>query len=89
MIAVALEGVDTLLKIGQDNFTFEGENQFATMLENVGGIDAIEALQQHPNEYIYEQAYNVLEKYFQDEDDFSLPSNATAGAQAADGKFNF
>jgi hypothetical protein len=30
----------------------------------VGGIDAIEALQQHPNEYIYEQAYQVLEKYF-------------------------
>lgn len=44
MIAVALEGIETLLKIGNDHFMENGENQFANELEKVGGVDKIENL---------------------------------------------
>jgi hypothetical protein len=43
---VALEGLDNVLKCGQEHFcTKDGVNQFTTILENEGGLDKIEDLQ--------------------------------------------
>jgi hypothetical protein len=44
MVAVALEGIESILKIGQESFTVGDENIFATELENVNGIDVLEDL---------------------------------------------
>jgi hypothetical protein len=49
MVAVALEGIESVLKIGKESLTVGDENLFATELENANGIDILEDLQQHPN----------------------------------------
>ena len=62
MLAVALEGLDNTLKAGQANFiNDEGENHFATILENEGALDNLEELQQHPNHNIYEAAMKIVD----------------------------
>jgi len=69
MIAVALEGLETLLKMGEESATKGEDSSYVMEIERCGGIDSIESLQQHSNEYIYEQAFNILEKYFQNDED--------------------
>lgn len=50
MLAVALEGLENILKCGQLHFHDEnGENKFAIQMEMDGSIDDLEQLQQHPN----------------------------------------
>ena len=49
ILAVALEGIENVLKAGKEHFFIHGENQFALTLEKEGGCDKIEALQLHPN----------------------------------------
>jgi len=45
MITVALEGLETLLKIGQKNVGSGQENPYANEIERCGGVDSIESLQ--------------------------------------------
>ena len=47
MVAVALEGISTLLEIGAKNFMKDNENLFALEVERVGGLEALEELQHH------------------------------------------
>jgi len=44
-LAVALEGLENILKSGQEHYAKAGvENKFALILENDGGLDLIEEL---------------------------------------------
>ncbi|VDD94785.1 unnamed protein product [Enterobius vermicularis] len=38
-------------------------------IEEFGGLDKLEELQQHPNEKVYSVAYKIIEQYFSEEDD--------------------
>lgn len=50
MLAVALEGLDNVLACGQKNFLNENqENRFSIVVEEIGCLDDLENLQQHPN----------------------------------------
>lgn len=77
-----------------------GVNPYAQLVEDAEGLDKVEALQDHPNEDLYEKAVHILETYFDiDEgEDQNLAPQATAtgyafGAPAPEGgqqmMFNF
>lgn len=48
----------------------EGEvNTFAIAAEGYGMLDSLEQLQYHKNHQIYEKAVEIIEKYFDEEND--------------------
>lgn len=74
IVEVALNGVDNILKVGQADANITGsQNMYALKVEECGGLDKIEYLQGHQNEKIYKKAFQIIEKYFsQEEDDTGL-----------------
>jgi hypothetical protein len=100
IVTVALEGLENILKVGEQMKRIPGSsnvNPFAQLVEDADGLDKIEALQEHQNEDLYEKAVSILESYFECEegDDQNLApqlqGNQYAFGQAAPqaGGFNF
>lgn len=100
IVSVALEGLENILRVGQKEKDTSGAeyNDYARAIEAVGGLDKIEALQQHSNQEVYEKAVRILEVFFmadeEEEIDGVVPDSS--GAQfgfglnsAPDGGFNF
>ncbi|CCJ29717.1 unnamed protein product [Pneumocystis jirovecii] len=70
IIQVALDGLENILKIGElDKENNGGLNRFALYIEEAGGMEKIHNLQQSSNQEIYLKSYNIIEKYFNDDDD--------------------
>uniref|UniRef100_A0A4W3I3T9 Karyopherin alpha 3 (importin alpha 4) n=1 Tax=Callorhinchus milii TaxID=7868 RepID=A0A4W3I3T9_CALMI len=82
VIQVVLDGLNNILKVaGSDT------NTLVEMIEECGGLEKIEALQQHENEDIYKLAYEIIDHYFCgdeiDEDPSLIPETTPSGT------FNF
>jgi len=60
IILVALEGLENILKVSK---TLQ-EDKWGVMIENCGGLNQIEALQDHENTDVYAKALKILETYF-------------------------
>lgn len=59
-----MDGINNLLKLaGQELETI------TSMIEECGGLDKIESLQNHENVEIYKLAYEIIEQYFSDDVD--------------------
>lgn len=71
IIQVALDGLENILKVGDmdKNAETDNMNRYAMFIEEAGGMERIHAAQNNANEEIYMKAYNIIEKYFSDEDD--------------------
>ena len=72
IIQVALDGLDNILKVGEMDKTAAGQgavNQFAIYVEEAGGMITIHNLQSHDNGDIYKKAYNIMDKYFPDDEE--------------------
>ncbi len=72
IIQVALDGLDNILKIGEMDKNAAGPggvNQYAIYVEEAGGMITIHNLQQHDNLEIYKKAFNMMDKYFPDEEE--------------------
>lgn len=89
IIQVALDGLDNILKVGEMDKQAQGPgavNQYALFVEEAGGMVTIHNLQQHDNIEIYRKAYNIMDKYFPDDDDvdagISAPTVDASGAFA-------
>ncbi|XP_075992818.1 karyopherin alpha3 [Anticarsia gemmatalis] len=78
VINVVLDGLSNMLKMAGEN-----ADQVANMIEECGGIDKIEALQNHEKEDIYKMAYDIIEQYFatEEEDATLVPAAAETGFQ--------
>ena len=62
VVQVVLDGINNILKLAG------AELEVVTaMIEECGGLDKIESLQNHENVEIYKLAYEIIEQYFSDE----------------------
>lgn len=59
IIEVALDAIEHILKIGQ-----KSGKAYDTFVDECDGLEAIENLQQHENEAIYEKSISLIEQYF-------------------------
>lgn len=70
VIQVVMDGIHNMLKMATEPGSVDA---LASLIEECGGLDKIEALQNHENPEIYKLAYEIIEQYFNDEvliDDF-------------------
>lgn len=94
-VEVVLNGLQSLFRVAE---SVNGLANFCIMLEEIGAVDRLEALQNHENQEIYEKAYQIIDTYFGDaEEDKELAPNAINGALefnaqngiGGDGQFHF
>lgn len=67
IVLVALEGIENILRVGANEAQkTNGRNQYALYVEECGGVDQLELLQQMENVEveIYEKAAHLVKKYF-------------------------
>ncbi|CDP17235.1 unnamed protein product [Coffea canephora] len=76
IVSVCLEGLENILKVGEaeKNLGITGDvNLYAQMIDDAEGLEKIENLQSHDNNDIYEKAVKILETYWLEEDDDTMP----------------
>jgi hypothetical protein len=66
LIISCLQAIDSILEVG-DKISSD-ENPYSVMIESCGGLDIIEALQNHSQKEIYEICTSILDKYFEEID---------------------
>ena len=59
MVQVVLDGINNILKLAADDV-----EPVCRVIEECGGLDKIERLQDHENEEIYKLAYEIVDNYF-------------------------
>ena len=74
IVQVALDGLENILKVGEmdkesSDSAAERVNRHALFIEEAGGMEKIHECQNNVNEEIYMKAYNVIEKYYSDEEE--------------------
>ncbi|KAM7255880.1 hypothetical protein ACFE04_011621 [Oxalis oulophora] len=77
IVTVCLEGLENILKVGEaeKNMGTSGDvNYYAQMIDEAEGLEKIEHLQSHDNNEIYEKAVKILETYWLEEEDETLPA---------------
>uniref|UniRef100_A0A8C5GE75 Importin subunit alpha n=1 Tax=Gouania willdenowi TaxID=441366 RepID=A0A8C5GE75_GOUWI len=82
VVQVVLDGLKNILIMAGDE-----ASTIAEIIEECGGLEKIENLQQHENEDIYKLAFEIIDQYFSGDDideDQSLIPDTTQG-----GTFNF
>jgi importin subunit alpha-6/7 len=69
ILAVVLEAIEAVLQLGNTL-----NLNYSQMFDELGGLDKLEELQEHPSEEIYEQSVKILEQYFgvEDEEDENI-----------------
>ena len=67
IIEICLDALENILRVGDIEKHHTGYNQYAILIEEVGGMEKIEVLQNHVNVSIYKKAFDIIEKYFGDE----------------------
>ena len=60
VLQVILDGLGNILKMAGPQVKL-----IADTIEEAGGVERIEALQQHENIEIYKMAYNMIDRFFQ------------------------
>ena len=95
IIQVALDGLENILKVGDmdkessESAAEQNINKFALFIEEAGGMEKIHDCQNNINEEIYMKAYNIIEKYFSDEEDVAGDMENNEVQQGQGGTFGF
>eukprot|EP00389_Voromonas_pontica_P010872 GDKH01016573.1.p1 GENE.GDKH01016573.1~~GDKH01016573.1.p1 ORF type:complete len:536 (-),score=184.00 GDKH01016573.1:252-1859(-) len=83
IISVALEALENILNMGRTKQRESGaeENPWALRVEQCDGISKLEALNEDPNEEIYNRAVRILETFFPEVDDENDPVEVKTDGQ--------
>ncbi|PFX22118.1 importin subunit alpha-3-like [Stylophora pistillata] len=81
VVQIVLDGLNNILKMAGDR-----ADAIATIIEEAGGLDKIEFLQQHENEEIYKLAFGIIDQYFSNEGD---NGDEDLAPTEVDGQFEF
>lgn len=73
ILVVVLDGISNILKMASSNY--DDLMSITSQIEECNGLDKIEELQSHRNEEIYKLAFEIIDKYFSEEDNEELPNN--------------
>ncbi|GAY54401.1 hypothetical protein WN944_007661 [Citrus x changshan-huyou] len=75
IVTVCLEGLENILKVGEaeKNLGNTDVNVFTQMIDDAEGLEKIESLQTHDNAEIYEKSVKLLETYWLDDEDETMP----------------
>ena len=82
---MALEGLKNILAAGERLKDMPGstnQNAYGIMLEEAGGLDLLENLQNHTSEEIAAKAVEILQTFFEaatDDNDGGMPAVGNAG----------
>lgn len=71
IIEVTLDSLENILTIGEMDKEANNSsvNQYALFIEEAQGMEKIFECQSNQNEKVYQKAYNIIEKYYSEEDD--------------------
>ncbi|KAF5910495.1 hypothetical protein HPG69_013345 [Diceros bicornis minor] len=83
VVQVVLDGLSNILKMAED----EAET-IASLIEECGGLEKIEQLQNHENEDIYKLAYEIIDQFFSSDDIDEDPSLVPEAIQGGTFGFN-
>ena len=95
IIQVALDGLENILKVGEmdreasENVAEQNANRYGLYIEEVGGMEKIHDCQNNINEEIYMKAFNIIGKYFSDEDEAGIDMENIPGQQGEGAGFGF
>jgi importin subunit alpha-6/7 len=94
IIQVALDGLENILKVGDmdkeaSDAPDQNVNNFALFIEEAGGMEKIHDCQNNINEEIYMKAFNIIGKYFSDEDETGVDMNTEVPPQGQAGAFDY
>lgn len=77
-VEVVLNGLQALFRVAE---SVNGLANFCIMMEEIGAVDKLEALQNHENNEIYDRAYQLIDTYFSEaEEEKELAPKAVNGA---------
>ncbi|WKY15203.1 hypothetical protein Q1695_000585 [Nippostrongylus brasiliensis] len=74
IIQVVLDGINNILKMAG-----AGVEAICTQIEECGGLDKIEQLQNHDNEEIYKLTYEIIDTYFNSNSDDDIAAGQEGG----------
>ncbi|KAG7273343.1 hypothetical protein CRUP_030241 [Coryphaenoides rupestris] len=70
IVQVALNGLENILRLGELGAKRGGGiNPYCALIEEAYGLDKLEFLQHHENKEIYQKAFDLNERYFNNEDE--------------------
>jgi hypothetical protein len=78
-----LDAIHTMLNANEKMGTYKGcSNPYLIPFDEAGGIDKLEALQEHNNKGVYEKAVEILEAFFGEDNDEDENLAPNAGAHS-------
>lgn len=89
-VCVCLNALDNILSVGESdkNSGKTGANPYVELVNECGGLDKIENLQEFDNDEVYKKAIEILESYWDEEDQNEAPIFRGSGV-SSEGAFEF